>query len=197
MGLLTPLDTMVRCPGQLVYQATVTCFRVRQIIVTIYMKGLQSTLWSMFYFLFWQLLLWVPTLTIDGNLRYPQEYSEMKWYKDILNWSNTFRVDTENFPKWEWDPQALLSVKSFLPLGRSVFEFDSNSQPATYSFNKIIFFSVYLSFQQLSLFFASQTINWKVTQFFRQYICWQSLYDMYDVAMLIRYNSYKFSVFLS
>lgn len=154
MGLLTPLDTMVRCPGQLVYQATVTCFRVRQIIVTIYMKGLQSTLWSMFYFLFWQLLLWVPTLTIDGNLRYPQEYSEMKWYKDILNWSNTFRVDTENFPKWEWDPQALLSVKSFLPLGRSVFEFDSNSQPATYSFNKIIFFSVYLSFQQLSLFFC-------------------------------------------
>lgn len=92
-----------------------------------------------------------PPLTIDGNLRYPQEYSEMKWYKDILNWSNTFRVDTENFPKWEWDPQALLSVKSFLPLGRSVFEFDSNSQPATYSFNKIIFFSVYLSFQQLSL----------------------------------------------
>lgn len=43
MGLLTPLDTMVRCPGQLVYEATVTCIRVRQIIVTIYMKGLQST----------------------------------------------------------------------------------------------------------------------------------------------------------
>ena len=193
MGLLTPLDTMVRCPGQLVYEATVTCIRVRQIIVTIYMKGLQSTSWFVFYFLFWQLLLRVPTLTIYGDLRYPQGYSKMKWYKDILNWGNTFRVHTENLPKWEWDP----SVKSFLPPGGSVFEFDSNSQPATYSFSKVIFFSVYLSFEQLSLLFASPTINWKVTQFFRQYIYWQSLCDIYAVAVLIRYNSYKFSAFLS